>query len=223
MSGRFDSDDWQLGMELPSRKETHARKKEKAAKVEERDAREEIRRAEREVAATSAVAQLEVALPLGEVDGAAPDANVAPDPSIPSRRSRHEQEREALLHWPRELSEEGAKAEAEAEADKPLATWKVALLIVFGVLVGLVVAAWGKIGYVHHVPAFVQERVPQYTQGEAFLVVKPWWFGPPVFDLSDYEAADTGDYKKYKMQLGGYAGLLDKPEILWRLKEDVLH
>ncbi|KEO81330.1 hypothetical protein EL26_21495 [Tumebacillus flagellatus] len=125
------------------------------------------------------------------------------------------------------LSPAPARAEESAGTDGELqpffSTWQRVLLWTGTVLVTIVVLLWGKIGYVHHIPDLVRDNVPAYQHDAGYLVLKPWWFGPPVLDLNTY-ARDTErpDWELYKARLGDYAAIVDNPYILWKFAEDPL-
>lgn len=197
-NNRYETKDWQLGMELPSRKEKHAKKTKQESRPDQHPA----------------VAELEAA-----------QAETAVAAAMPSRRQRHLDERDILWGPAVERDDDGDAAEAgdreEDDAIKPLAKWKAALLTLFGIVLLTVLLAWGKLSYVHHIPDHVRDRVPAYAQGEAFVVVKPWWFGPPVFDLSRYPKGERESYQIWKQRLGNYTGILEKPTVFWRLEKDI--
>lgn len=111
----------------------------------------------------------------------------------------------------------------EEEDSAPVfAKWKIALLIVLTPIVLVVILAWGKLAYVHQVPAFVQQQVPAYQQGKGFLILKPWWFGPPIFTLDHYERTDGEDFVHWKIQLNDYAAVVDDPTVLYTFPDDIL-
>ncbi|MCX7571817.1 hypothetical protein OS242_17880 [Tumebacillus sp. DT12] len=118
----------------------------------------------------------------------------------------------------------------EDEARPFYSRWQWALLMFFTPAVILLTLAYGRLGYVHDVPDHVRSEVPAYQQGEAFLVLKPWWFGPPIFTLDDYKVPSSdyplsrADYfARYKIELGDYARIVDGPRVLWTFRQDLLN
>jgi hypothetical protein len=60
-------------------------------------------------------------------------------------------------------------------------------------------------------------------------VLKPWWFGPPVFALDKYQVPPTeytltkAEYfNRYKIELGDYASIVEAPKVLWTFQTDIL-
>jgi hypothetical protein len=194
MSDHFDNSGWQPGMPLPSRKETHGKKKKsKDAKLPS-DTRHpqpaEHRVAEsRPQAAAGAPAQ----------ESAAAMSGVVSDVT--------QEERDLL--WA-ELEDDGSV----------LTVWQRLLLFVAVPLVLLGVLVWGKIAYVHQVPDLVRDNVSAYSSGEGFLVIKPWWFGPPVYKLDSYPQAN--EFQMYQIRMGDHGKLLEEPYVLWTFQQDLL-
>jgi hypothetical protein len=82
----------------------------------------------------------------------------------------------------------------------------------------LLVSFWAKFALVYNVPTYAQKGV--LSQVDAYITVKPWWFGPPVFDLSTYrvsadEMADLNPYDMLMEQLGKYSAILSQPQFVW--------
>ena len=108
-------------------------------------------------------------------------------------------------------------------------TWQWYLLMTFTPIIIVLVVAYGKIGYVHAIPDSVRDQVPAYRHGEGFVVLKPWWFGPPVFTLDEYQiepgpATETAEewFDRYKVELGDYRGIVEDPQVLWSVQTDPL-
>jgi hypothetical protein len=230
---RWDNNDWHEGMTLPSRKDKHKSRSKKKAKqsepkpetratepvVKEERATEPLER-ESSDSLTASAEDMAVDHPaLQEIEQARAEATAASavgmtEPDVTWA------ERQALL-------DDRAHQEKAAgdDVDPPpfFSTWQRVLLWTGTVLVTLFVLAWGKLGYVHNVPDLVRSNVPAYDSGPAFLVLKPWWFGPPVLDLAQYNReTETPNWDLYHARLGDYAGIVDNPHVLWYFQEDIL-
>ncbi|MBL0385088.1 hypothetical protein JJB07_00390 [Tumebacillus sp. ITR2] len=195
MSDRnWDNPDWHEGMTLPSRKAKHNRKKTtRAAKKEQQQ---------------SAALQ--------EIQQAREEATATSAAMVPTLDPASSQVVPPVV-------EEQAE-DADGELQPFFKTWQRVLLWIGTILAMLFVLAWGKIGYVHHVPDIVRENVPAYNHGtSAYLVLKPWWFGPPVLDLNNYyHEADRPDWENYKARLGDYSSIVDNPHVLWTFPDDLM-
>jgi hypothetical protein len=192
----LDNSDWQLGMSLPSRKETHSKKKK--SKDKHKSSSASAAPSEPEPPRRELNLQPELAQARAEVGTAAALSGTV-----------SAEERDML--WGDDENEDG-----------PILTkWQRLLLFVVVPVVILGVVAWGKIAYVHHVPQLVRDNVPAYASGEGFLVIKPWWFGPPVYELDSYP--QTNDFTMYQTKMGDYATLVEDPFVLWRFQKDILN
>jgi hypothetical protein len=121
------------------------------------------------------------------------------------------------------IPEATAEATPDEEDDAPvISKWKIALLILTTPIVLVIVLAWGKLAYVHQVPSFVQQQVPAYQHGQGFLILKPWWFGPPIFTLDQYERTDGEDFEHWKIQLNDYETVVQDPTVLYTFPDDIL-
>ncbi|MGB8955579.1 MAG: hypothetical protein WCC10_09405 [Tumebacillaceae bacterium] len=274
MSDHFDNSDWQLGMSLPSRKETHSKKKNSKDKHKSPSApvapREpEPPRRELNLQPERALTLEPEKKPLRE-SARELDLKIQPESSTdlqplrpkiesvtPAQESQWQAEtvsnaEQSQVQSPPLQAEPGvdnvaasaelAQARAEVatatalsgnvteeerdmlwgdDEDGPILTrWQRLLLFVVVPVVILGVIVWGKIAYVHHVPQLVRDNVPAYASGEGFLVVKPWWFGPPVYELGSYPQAN--DFPMYQTRMGDHAPLVDDPFVLWRFQQDIL-
>ncbi|GMA57342.1 hypothetical protein C7445_11535 [Alicyclobacillus sacchari] len=82
----------------------------------------------------------------------------------------------------------------------------------------LLFAFWARFAYVYDIPSYAASVLPPHIR--AYVTVKPWWFGPPVFDLGLY-APDVGGgaipdpYAVLLYKLGQYAPILTHPQIIW--------
>ena len=187
MSDPFDNSDWQPGMPLPSRKETHSKKK------KSKEAKQE------------------------------PVAPQPQQPQLEEPRVAVQQESAAAVGLVGDVTAEERDwllGENDDEDGSILTIWQRLLLFVAVPLVLLGVLIWGKIAYVHQVPDLVRDNVPAYSSGEGFLVLKPWWFGPPIYQLDSYPQAN--DFKMYQIRMGDHAPLVEDPYVLWTFPEDIL-
>ena len=208
----FDNSDWQLGMYLPSRKETHGKKKKSKEKPPVPSAlqkRSEPKPSHVQSGAAMDVQQSEpvVGNDVAIAEMAQASAEVAAATALSEGVTAEERD----LLWGDDEDEDG-----------PLLSVRQRLLLF--VLVPLVILAvfiWGKIAYVHQVPELVRDNVPAYASGEGFLVIKPWWFGPPVYELDAYP--QTNDFTMYQTKMGDHAPLVEDPIVLWRFQQDILN
>lgn len=86
-------------------------------------------------------------------------------------------------------------------------------------VVVLSLAFWAKFAYVYDIPADVRQGVLGSVR--SYVVVKSWWFGPPVFDLqsfdpgSDPSSLDISPEALLAIRLGRYRSILNPSEIIW--------
>ncbi len=120
-------------------------------------------------------------------------------------------------------AEEADEKELDDEEMEPMVgKWTYRLLLIFVPLIVIAVLIYGKIGYVHDVPPLVRENVEAYEQGEGFLVLKPWWFGPPVYKLDEYVSGPSTTFHQFQLNLRDFAGIVEKPIVLWQFEQDFL-
>jgi len=307
MSKQYDNPDWQLGMELPSRKEKHGRKKkdkkakEEPPKLPERlapqpNAEQDEPHADQEGSLpkqegsplvkreanlpkqegnplpeqeaklpkqedsplAKQEAELSIQGPTATSGEPAPDGNetVADDTLVVNLRmvstGKPSSAQEEAAPTPERLAArrevEAAQAETAAAATAVLSTpkdvvtqeeidlllqeqaeeverqgrWQRRILAIVLPLALLTVLVWGKIGYVHNVPDLVRGQVSAFHQGQGFLILKPWWFGPPVFSLTDYMSYDVETLDRLKLKMGSYSEVLHDPLVIWTFESDVL-
>lgn len=79
---------------------------------------------------------------------------------------------------------------------------------------------WAKFALVYDIPEDI--HTPGLTNVAAYVTVKPWWFGPPVFDLGQTVAERQRPYLSAEdallQGLGRYSGIVLEPEYVWILK-----
>jgi hypothetical protein len=81
------------------------------------------------------------------------------------------------------------------------------------------VSFWAKFAVVYDIPPVLQQG--PLTQVEAYVTVKPWWFGPPAFDLGAVlKALGPAAHGVPPMvvvldQLGRYQAVLREPRFVW--------
>ncbi|MCL6516025.1 hypothetical protein [Alicyclobacillus sp.] len=93
---------------------------------------------------------------------------------------------------------------------------RTAIVFVFVLAVGF----WAKFAVVYDIPDYARQGV--LTGVRAYVTVKPWWFGPPLFDLGDYGPRDAGagdwganPWRWMVTQLGRYQDVVVHPQIVW--------
>jgi len=83
----------------------------------------------------------------------------------------------------------------------------------------LLVTFWAKFAVVYNIPDYAK-RGP-LVGVQAYVAVKPWWFGPPMFDVEGYawppeQGLSLEDPYQYLLQsLGRYQGVLLQPVFVW--------
>ncbi|GMA63658.1 hypothetical protein GCM10025859_40980 [Alicyclobacillus fastidiosus] len=86
----------------------------------------------------------------------------------------------------------------------------------------LCIAFWARFAFVYDIPSVVQGDLPPGVM--AYVTVKPWWFGPPVFDLGQYvpekvDGASVYDPSEmFLMNLGRYSAVVEQPQFIWTLQ-----
>lgn len=86
-------------------------------------------------------------------------------------------------------------------------------------LVALCLTFWAKFAFVYDVPPAIRQG--SLLNVRAYVVVKPWWFGPPVFDLGAYISTynltrtTVGPYALLTVRLGRYSDILNPSGIIW--------
>jgi hypothetical protein len=87
------------------------------------------------------------------------------------------------------------------------------LLVLF-----LAITFWAKFAYVYDIPNFANASIGHVN---AYVTVKPWWFGPTVFDLDTYESypvpdfASANPYAVLVENLGQYQTIVQSPNFIW--------
>lgn len=82
----------------------------------------------------------------------------------------------------------------------------------------LFLAFWAKFAVVYNIPTYAK-RGP-LTGVQAYVTVKPWWFGPPTFNLAGYEQ-EVGDiqirdpYAVLLLEVGRYDAVILSPRFVW--------
>ncbi|MDQ0190927.1 hypothetical protein JI721_06145 [Alicyclobacillus cycloheptanicus] len=86
-------------------------------------------------------------------------------------------------------------------------------------LVALCVAFWAKFAFVYDIPPYA--KAGGLANVSAYVAVKPWWFGPPAFDVASYmpdlaTGSDTlSPYNLLVLELGRYASIIKQPQLVW--------
>jgi hypothetical protein len=86
--------------------------------------------------------------------------------------------------------------------------------------ISIAVLFWAKFAYVYNIPAFLQQGDLAHLQ--AYVTVKPWWFGPPMFNLNNYldthlHLSTTSQEQLFLSRLGSYQRIVTDPQFVWVL------
>lgn len=88
--------------------------------------------------------------------------------------------------------------------------------------IGLCFAFWARFAFVYDIPSYAAVGLPEHVT--AYVTVKPWWFGPPVFDLGRYGTVQSfgapaqDPYQYLLLKLGKYVQILSDPHFIWILR-----
>lgn len=88
-----------------------------------------------------------------------------------------------------------------------------------GLLLALLFLFWAKFAIVYDIPEAV--RVGQLADVTEYVTIKPWWFGPPSFDLgqiietSDELGINPDAYSLLLHALGQYQAVVTAPRWVW--------
>lgn len=92
--------------------------------------------------------------------------------------------------------------------------------VLFFICFLLAVSFWARFAFVYHIPSYAAKGPLEDVT--AYVTVKPWWFGPPVFDLRQYVEEDpvqlniaNDPYAFLLLQLGRYSSVVEYPSIIW--------
>lgn len=83
----------------------------------------------------------------------------------------------------------------------------------------LMLAFWSKFAFVYNIPSYAQRG--ELDNVKAYVTVKPWWFGPPIFNLEQtslYPLRLTvigNQYDVLLQNLGKYQSILQQPQFIW--------
>ena len=84
---------------------------------------------------------------------------------------------------------------------------------------------WAKFAFVYDIPTYADQGALQNI--DAYITVKPWWFGPPMFDLTSYlqggeEHIDVlnDPYFYLLLRLGSYDDIVLNPKFIWVMKSN---
>lgn len=85
------------------------------------------------------------------------------------------------------------------------------------------VVFWAKFGLVYDIPDYA--KIGPLSHIQAYVTVKPWWFGPPVFDVasygpgSDHAVDNSTAYSLLLNRIGKYQGVLLNPDFVWASRQ----
>ncbi len=84
----------------------------------------------------------------------------------------------------------------------------------------IAIGFWAKFAFVYHIPSYAEQGPLEGVS--AYVAVKPWWFGPPVFNLERYTENNSvqlnmvnDPYAYLLLQLGKYNAVVEHPSIIW--------
>ncbi len=82
----------------------------------------------------------------------------------------------------------------------------------------LSLAFWARFAVVYDIPRYVEQGA--LANVDMYITVKPWWFGPPLFDLGKYgvssiKSLTAEPYQVLLDQLGNYAAVVESPQFVW--------
>lgn len=81
---------------------------------------------------------------------------------------------------------------------------------------------WAKFAFVYDIPGYAERGTLSDVQ--MYVTVKPWWFGPPVFDVANFGPGphhmvdNTTAYSMLLDKLGKYEDVLLHPSFVWMSK-----
>lgn len=197
---------WEPGMVLPSRKETHGKKKK---------SRRQIRK--------------QMKPPEDGQDKKGKDSSVL---HVTVMDQLTEEEKKALLEMESGFQQSSMAAAGNVagkhmgepslqETGYTRPSWLGFLkrLLVVGVTVSVLLALifWAKFAYVYRIPAIFADSQTVF-RAEGYVIYKSWWFGPPLFNLSSYGDPKTAEeLRAFYNQLGDYREVIDSPKhVVWR-------
>ena len=175
-----------------------------------------------------------------------PEDATREESSIPSRQTRHPKERLRPIHivhwllsplhvrlrepsmWPRNRYARPAdipptsrnrqrRRAKRLRLRSMLRTRRIMKRLGVGATVLIFLAAltfWAKFAVVYDIPPFLRHGV--LIQARDYVVLKSWWFGPPLFNLNQYPVDPSAPLRSLVTQLGRYQGIVTDPsEILF--------
>lgn len=90
-------------------------------------------------------------------------------------------------------------------------------------LILILVVFWAKFAFVYDIPAYAQRGPLVGVQD--YVTTKPWWFGPPIFDIQSYSTPPAQDlnlehpYQFLVESLGRYQDVLIAPQFVWMQRQ----
>jgi hypothetical protein len=80
----------------------------------------------------------------------------------------------------------------------------------------LALAFWARFAVVYDIPLYAERGA--LANVDMYITVKPWWFGPPLFDLGKYGVSSIKSTEPYQVlldELGKYAVVVESPQFVW--------
>ncbi|WP_054970408.1 hypothetical protein [Alicyclobacillus ferrooxydans] len=86
--------------------------------------------------------------------------------------------------------------------------------------IGICLVFWAKFAFVYDIPTNFQAS--GLSNLSAYVTLKPWWFGPPAFDLLQTETSNLQPYlspdESLLQGLGRYSAVVTHPDFIWVMK-----
>jgi hypothetical protein len=227
---------WEPGMPLPSRKETHGRKRNR--RWWKWNWKREAKTAGTETSVQRRPEQKDSLI--GELSDKPVQTSGLPLLTVTVQDLLTEEEKQALLEIAssgNEISVSVAvdvkttgslsrtsrtkKSESTREIRQTRSAWtrvlRRALFVLIAIPFALAFVFWAKFAYVYDIPSAFTDSMAA-ARADGYLVYKTWWFGPPIFDLASYgNPSNAEEMREFYARLGEYRIIVDSPSrVVWR-------
>ncbi|GIM45856.1 hypothetical protein DNHGIG_14050 [Collibacillus ludicampi] len=227
---------WKPGMPLPSRKETHGRKRNRRwwkwiwkKEVKTAGTETSVRRRPEQKDSLSR-----------ELSDESVQTSGLPLLTVTVQDLLTEEEKQALLEMASSANEISVsvavdvkttgslsrtsrtkKRGSERESRTTRSAWtrflRRSLFVLIAVPLALAFIFWAKFAYVYDIPSAFTDSMAA-ARADGYVVYKTWWFGPPFFDLASYgNPSNAGEMREFYERLGEYRIIVDSPSrVVWR-------
>lgn len=102
---------------------------------------------------------------------------------------------------------------------RTLQTTRFWVRVLITAIILLLFAFWSRFAFVYDIPTYAQ-RGP-LVGVSSYVTVKPWWFGPPLFDLGRealypvHPIVGSNTYSILLENLGRYQVIATQPHFVW--------